>query len=122
MEKFYGATKEIFEKARELRMNLTEAEEILWRALRNRSVLQIKFKRQHPINFFIVDFYCAEVKLIIEVDGEIHFDPEVAKYDLEREKFLNGIGLKVLRFSNNEVKNQLDYVLKSIKREIIGRK
>lgn len=75
---FYGASRNIFEKASELRNNMTEAENLLWVELKNRKIFKVKFRRQHPIDIFIVDFYCHEFKLVIEIDGEIHLEKEVA--------------------------------------------
>ena len=69
---FFGASPEIHKFARELRRNLTEAEKILWQELRNRKLGGFKFRRQHPINKFVADFYCHEVKLIVELDGSQH--------------------------------------------------
>ena len=69
---FFGAKKNIFLKAVELRNNMTMAESVLWEELRNRKNFRYKWRRQHPVDIFIVDFYCHRYKLVIEVDGEIH--------------------------------------------------
>ena len=74
---FYGANPNIFEKASELRRNMTSAEKLLWAELKNRKIFKSRFRRQHPIDIFIVDFYCHQNKLAIEVDGEIHSEKEV---------------------------------------------
>jgi very-short-patch-repair endonuclease len=73
---FYRARKSIFLKAVELRNNPTKAEIILWEQLKNKDLFGVRFKRQHPIDIFIADFYCHKYKLVIEVDGEIHNEPD----------------------------------------------
>ncbi len=103
--------------ARELRKNSTPAEKILWQHLRGRQFSDLKFRRQHPIPPFIVDFYCPQFQLIIELDGEIH------KYqkeeDLSRQEWLSEIGYKIIRFNNDQVLNELDSVLREI-RQIVN--
>lgn len=106
---FFGASPSLFELAKELRNNMTFAEKQLWAKLSKNQINGLKFRRQHPINNFIADFYCHSAKLIIEVDGGIHnFQKD---YDKGRDYELNSLGLKVLRFSNEEVLNDLDKVL-----------
>ncbi len=104
--------------ARELRSNQTEAEKILWEALRNRKLIYMKFRRQFPIERYFVDFFCFEKNLIIELDGEIHSFGDNAEYDLIRQTDLENMGYKVLRFKNYEVLNNLDHVLATIKKRI----
>lgn len=77
---FYGASPNSFDKAKLLRNNMTEAEKILWEKLKNRNIFKARFRRQHPIGIFIVDFYCHDYKLVIELDGEIHLNKEVRAY------------------------------------------
>ena len=72
---FYGATPLIFERANQLRKHQTESEKLLWEILKNKRMLGLRFKRQHPIDKYIADFYCHSLKLVIEVDGKIHFNP-----------------------------------------------
>ncbi len=103
------------ENARNLRKAGTKAEKILWEALRNEQVCKLKFKRQHPFDDYILDFYNHQMKLVIEVDGEVHRNPEVQDYDKFRTAKLNASGLTVLRFTNNEVESNLKEVLKNIK-------
>ena len=108
-------------RARKLRREMTEEETILWQKLRGRKFLGLKFLRQHPIiydrinnepKYFIPDFYCAEKKLVVEVDGRIHdFQKE---RDNRRMEILEGAGLRILRFKNAEVKNDVFNVLKRI--------
>ena len=100
---FYGADSETFETAHMLRKNMTLAELILWKKLKDRRLFKSKFRRQHPINRFIVDFYNHEFKLVIEIDGEIHRDNQATDYDSGRTYELEKFGIKVLRFSNEEV-------------------
>ena len=109
---------------KDLRKNPTKAEKILWKALRNRKLLNMKFRRQQPIfhdltgreTFFIADFYCYEKNLIIELDGTIHNFK--IKQDKERTEILNSLGLRIIRFSNNEVENNLNNVIKKISKEV----
>ena len=115
---FYSASKNTFEKARLLRNNMTEAEEILWEKLKNRKIFKARFRRQHPISIFIVDFYCHELKLVIEIDGGIHLNKEVAEHDEGREYDIEKFGIKILRFTNKQIFNNLDLVLNEILRTV----
>jgi very-short-patch-repair endonuclease len=111
-----GAENHNFEFAKKLRRNQTKAEKRLWDVLRNRQLNDSKFRRQHPIGSFIVDFYCHQSKLVIELDGSIHNDTGQKEYDGERQAYLEKIlELKVLRFENSEVFKELDDVLKIIR-------
>ena len=110
-----GAPKESFDKARELRHNATAAEKILWEKLRNKQLDHYKFRRQHPVNLFIADFYCHELKLIIEVDGDYHLSDQQQKKDMERTSVLISNGLHVLRFTNHEVESDIDQVIQDIR-------
>ena len=95
--------------AREMRDEPTLAENALWQRLRGRQVQRMKFRHQHAIERFIVDFYCAGARLIIEVDGSIHnYTPEE---DAIRQEFLEGLGFHMLRFSNEDVLHSLDVVI-----------
>ena len=108
------ATPDIFKKAKELRKYETEAEKMLWAKLCRNQMLGLQFRRQHPINRFIVDFYCVKIKLVIEVDGSIHDIPENKVYDIGRSQILNDFGITVIRFSNNQIIDDIEYVLKII--------
>ena len=107
--------------ARELRSKSTTAEKIFWDAVRNRKVLDRKFNRQFPIHFeydgikrfFIADFYCHEKKIIVEIDGGIH--EQQKDYDKLRTAIINELGIKMIRFKNDLVKNNLDEVIESLK-------
>lgn len=81
---YFGATPDIFKKARELRQTETEAEAILWSQLNKKQIFGLKFRRKHPINKFMADFYCPAIKFVIEVDGGIHELPENKAYDIDR--------------------------------------
>jgi very-short-patch-repair endonuclease len=109
-----GATPKLFLFARENRKVDTKAEGMLWRKLRNRKLKGFKFRRQHPVNQFIADFYCHECNLIIELDGEYHNIENQKQYDAGRTYELLGIGITVLRFTNNEVLKELDSVIERI--------
>ena len=99
--------------ARELRRNQTKPEELLWSHLRNRQLCNLKFRRQHPIACYVVDFYCHEKSLVIELDGNSH-DESRYRYDVDRQKELENRGLEVVRFSNDEVLKKVDWVLEMI--------
>ena len=103
---------EMRQRARELRKSSTPAEQKLWQALRNRNLGDYKFRRQHPIGAYIADFFCAEVGLIVEVDGGGHLDQMV--YDQDRTDWLEGQGYHVIRFWNDDVLNHLDDVTREI--------
>ena len=111
---FYGALPILFELARKLRDNQTDAEVFLWNQLGNIRNSKVRFKRQHPILYFIADFYCHKAKLIIEVDGGYHDIPEQYQYDKEREHELEDLGLKVVRFTNEQVMYNIENTLKKI--------
>jgi 5-methyltetrahydrofolate--homocysteine methyltransferase len=99
--------------ARELRGRETVAEDLLWRALRDRRLDGFKFRRQHPVGRFVVDFCCLERRLAIEVDGEIHASQR--EHDAERDAILAGGGLRVLHIPNAEVQTEFHRVLAKIR-------
>ena len=109
-----GATPLIFRNAIDLRQRETEAEEKLWQLLRNRKLKGRKFRRQHAIDKFILDFYCHECKLAVELDGGIHDLKENKEYDEARTTTLNEHSIKVLRFRNEELINDPEKVLAAI--------
>jgi len=110
---FLGAAPEIFENAKRLRYEMTPAETLLWTHLKSDHFKE-RFRRQHPLASYIADFYCHKHKLVIEIDGSIHNELEVAAADIERQQYLENQGLKVLRFTNYQVFNQLETVLQII--------
>lgn len=99
---------------REMRHEPTPAEEALWQRLRGRRLNQAKFRRQHAIASFIVDFVCIEARLIVEVDGIIHESPDHQAYDESRQRMLENMGYQLLRFSYGEVLQQMEGVLAAI--------
>jgi len=111
---YFGAGPEIFEKARTLRKHMTPSEKILWQHLKNRKLFGLKFRRQHPIAHFIVDFYCPQAKLVIELDGGIHDSKEQKEHDGNRTEELKQMGIKELRFGNDEVESNYELVLEKI--------
>ena len=113
---FKGAPPKHFERARALKGEMTKAEQLLWNELRGRKLSNLKFRRQHPFEYFILDFYCAELKLAIEVDGAVHDMIEQKEYDGQRTVRLNELGVRILRFRNEHVENDL----KSILAQILG--
>jgi len=115
---FYGAGKNIFARAYELRNNMTDAENALWEVLKRKDIFNVRFKRQHPIDIFIVDFYCHKCKLAIEVDGDIHLEKEVIDYDDGRAHDIEKFGVKILRFTNNEVLENIESVKQCILNEV----
>jgi imidazole glycerol-phosphate synthase subunit HisF len=114
---FEGASYLIFEKAKQLRKNMTPAETVLWMHLKA-GLEGYKFRRQHPIGIYIADFYCHKAKLIIELDGSIHQLAEVQQNDNKREADLLEWGYQVIRFSNEEVFNKINFVLNRILADI----
>lgn len=100
--------------AREQRRKPTPAEEKLWEALRNRRLAGLKFRRQHPFGPYILDYFCVEQQIEIEIDGGIHTEPDQVERDIQRTEFLNQLGVRILRFDNGEVENHLNQVLKQI--------
>ncbi|MBW4439198.1 MAG: endonuclease domain-containing protein [Pleurocapsa minor GSE-CHR-MK-17-07R] len=95
-----------------MRSHPTEAESVLWESLRRKQVGRIKFRRQHAIGPFIVDFYCPAARLVVEVDGPIHDLQQ--EYDEMRTAWLESLGLKVIRFRNEAVEGQLSVVMDTI--------
>lgn len=110
-----GASPKIFSNAKKLRDNGTEAEEKLWLAIKNNQIEGFKFRRQHPLSIYIADFYCHALKLVIEIDGGYHLTEEQQLLDEKRANDIEFQGLKVIRFTNEEVLFQLPEVLDKIK-------
>jgi very-short-patch-repair endonuclease len=106
--------KDLVSNARVLRNNMTRAEIILWSRLREKKINGYKFRRQQPIFDYIVDFYCHELKLIIEVDGEIHSLPGKINYDSKRDKILKINGYHIIRLTNLEIQTELDSTINKI--------
>lgn len=105
---------EALARARELRQNQTSAEEYLWFFLRDRKLNGVKFRRQHPIGPYVLDFYARALKLAVEFDGDQHSVTGRAIYDQQRTRDLNAAGVRVVRFTNDEVFNNVEGVLDRI--------
>jgi len=112
---YFGATAETKARAAELRKSMTYAEKVLWQQLRNREMDGLKFRRQHPVSIFILDFYCHEKKLAIEVDGGIHQSEDQREWDENRSFELNELGINVLRLTNEEVVDSTQKAIEKIK-------
>ncbi len=113
---FFGATHLIFENAKVLRKNMTDAEQILWGYLKAKPN-GFKFRRQHPLGIYIADFYCHKLKLVIELDGSIHDNEEVKHNDGIRQKLIEEEGMIVVRFKNEEVMNNIQKVLAQLEQK-----
>lgn len=114
----HGAIEIVKERARLLRKQMTLQEQKLWKKLRRGKILGKHFRRQHPYGIYILDFYCDEIKLAIEADGEIHQLTE--DHDLERTRYLEETGIKVIRFRNEQIETEIDEVIRLITNYIIN--
>lgn len=114
---YYDAGPIAFQRAKELRKQLTDAEVILWNRLKQ-NLLGRKFRRQHPLAGYIADFYRHQHRLVIEVDGSIHNRPDRKEYDQERDAELRSLQLTILRSTNNEVLLHTDQVIKTISKHL----
>jgi cyclase len=113
---FLGASRFIFENAKSLRKNMTDAEKILWGYLKAKPN-GYKFRRQHPLGIYIADFYCHKLKLVIEINGSIHNNEDVKQNDAIRQKLIEEDGLTVIRFRNEEVINNIPNILKQLEQK-----
>jgi len=113
-----GADHLLFKNAYQLRENMTEAEEILWEELRLKRLDGFKFRRQHPIGIYILDFFCFNKKLGIEIDGGYHETEEQTEADKYRSKILHKQGIQIIRFTNEQVLNNINFVCEKIKQTI----
>ncbi|MBL7846279.1 MAG: endonuclease domain-containing protein [Cyclobacteriaceae bacterium] len=113
----YSSSK-LVRNAQKLRRNQTEAEQLLWAHLRNRQLMGKKFRRQHPKDRYITDFYCHECKLVVELDGPVHDMDDNPLYDQNRSDDLAQRGIRVIRFTNHQVFEKLDDVLRAISRHL----
>jgi len=111
---FFGAKAELFTLALQMRKNPTEAERAMWKILRKFRHSGIPFRRQHPIEFYIADFYCHNLRLVIEVDGEIHTEKKIQSHDEGRTGELERFGIKVIRFTNSQILHDSDLVVEKI--------
>lgn len=106
---------EFKEKRKELRKSIPKVEQMLWYRLKAKRFLDIKFRRQNSIGPYVVDFYCAKLKLAIEIDGDSHFNEDGVKHDNQRTGYLNKEGIDVIRFTNNDIYTNIENVLEEIK-------
>ena len=106
------------ERARQLRKDDTRAEKLLWRWLRDRRFSDYKFRRQHPVGIYYLDFFCKEAELNIELDGRQHGFPDQQKHDVERAKFLQSNGIKTLRFWNSHLRRDAQSIRDTIFNEL----
>lgn len=110
--------RDLKQKARTLRSNMTDAEQLLWSRLRRKQVLGVQFYRQRPIGDFVVDFYAPIARLVVEVDGSQHLDDSGRARDARRDAYLRDHGLQVMRFDNLQVLKELDAVMQEIYRTV----
>ena len=106
------------EKRRSLRNTMPLAEKIVWNNLRKRELFGIRFLRQYSIDYYVLDFYSPKIKLAIEIDGDSHLDEEAIEYDKNRQEFIESVGIKVIRFRNEEVYGNIDKVIEEIEKEV----
>lgn len=118
---FYGAQPILFEFAKQMRNNPTEAEKFLWEQLSGDKIEDVRFRRQHPVLYFIADFYCHKAGLIIQVDGGYHKLEEQFEYDKNRDSELEEFGLKVIRFTNEQVLFDIENTVNKIKKVVAER-
>ena len=109
-------------KRRELRNSMPRAEVVLWSRLKGRQLLGCKFRRQYGVGAFVIDFYSPEIKLGIELDGDSHFEEGRREYDQRRQAFIEAFGIRMIRFVNGEIYENLDGVVEAIAREIAERR
>jgi very-short-patch-repair endonuclease len=115
----HGAKPSTFRNAAYLRRHPTKAEEMLWERLRNNQIEGVHFRRQHPFDRYVPDFYAHTISLVIETDGSIHDEKSVKFSDADREHILKLFGLYILRYSNEEVYNSIDDVIEDIRLTVI---
>jgi very-short-patch-repair endonuclease len=115
---FFGAKAELFTLALQMRKNPTEAEGAMWKILRKYRQSGFPFRRQHPIEFYIADFYCHKLQLVIEADGEIHKEKEIQSHDEGRSGELERFEIKILRFTNSQILSDSELVVEKINETI----
>ena len=105
---------QLLQFAKSMRHTTTDAENLMWQLLRAKRFMNLKFRRQHVIAPYILDFYCHEIGLVIELDGSQHGTDDAIEYDVERTKFLEAVGLTVVRYWNHDVLGRMDVVLEDL--------
>ncbi len=113
---YFGAKPETFETARILRKNMTLQEKLVWEKLKNKQICGKRFRRQHPVELFIADFYCHQARLVVEIDGDAH--KKQKEYDDGRSAEMEKYYIKVIRFKNSDVENNIERVVKTITDEV----
>lgn len=116
----YGASQYLFDNAKALRKKSTTSEQLFWQIVRNRKIMDLKFRRQHPLKYFIADFYCHEVLLVIELDGGIHELETIIQNDQRREAIIRELGITVLRFTNDEIFSEVYNVIDKIEKHVVN--
>ena len=106
--------KNLKQASRNLRSNMTDAEQLLWQRIRRKQILELQFYRQKPILNFIVDFYCPEVSIVIECDGGQHYTELGLEADQNRDHTLSELGLITLRFTNHQILTEIDAVIEQV--------
>jgi very-short-patch-repair endonuclease len=110
------------QRRRELRANMPASELLQWSRLKGKQLENCKFRRQFSVGQFVIDFYSPEIKLAIEIDGDSHFEPGAEENDKIRQAFLESAGIRVIHFQNNDIWQDMDWVLEELAREIVGRR
>ena len=105
---------QLLQFAKSMRHTTTDAENLMWQLLRAKRFMNLKFRRQHVIAPYILDFYCHEIGLVIELDGSQHGTDDAIEYDVERTKFLEAVGLTVVRYWNHDVLGRTDVILEHL--------
>lgn len=116
MTKHYNK-KEMKERRKELRANMTYCEKLVWKRLRKRK-MEARFHRQYSIDGYVLDFYCPKLKLAVEIDGEVHEEFEQKEYDKNRQEYLESFGITFLRITNDEINRDFDEAVKRIEEKI----
>jgi len=106
-------------KRRQLRRDQTPTEALVWRYLRNRQMLKFKFRRQYSVDKFVLDFYSPQLRLAIEIDGDVHELPEQKEYDIDRQNYIEKFAIKFLRIKNEELLGNPNKAFDRIEKEII---
>ena len=115
---YYNAPHETFEKAKLLRKEMTSAEKVVWKIIRRNNLKGFYFRRQHPVWIYIADFYCHKARLVVELDGEVHDTENAKQYDAGRNEKMNDFGITVLRFKNEDVFANIDFVVETIEKHL----
>jgi very-short-patch-repair endonuclease len=110
------------DKRRQLRSTMPKAEVILWERIRRRQMLGCKFRHQYSVGSYVIDFFSAEIRLGIELDGDSHFESGAPEYDQKRKQFIESFGIRTIRILNRDVYENLDAVLVAIEREVTCRR